>query len=73
MASIKTVTVGGTAYDLKAERLTLDSMGTWAMPVYFTGGKPATISYLNTHPENAGIIIPFLNNDLGHLTKRGGS
>ena len=29
--------------------------------------------YLNTHPENNGVIIPFMNNDIAYLTKRGGS
>ena len=29
--------------------------------------------YLNTHPENSGAIIPFINNDIAYLTKRGGS
>lgn len=32
-----------------------------------------TQGYLNIHPENSGAIIPFINNDLGFLTKRGGS
>ena len=29
--------------------------------------------YLNTHPENSGTIIPFINNDIAFLTERGGS
>lgn len=29
--------------------------------------------YLNTHPENSPTIIPFINNDLGHLLSKGGS
>lgn len=29
--------------------------------------------YLNTHPENSGTIIPFMNNDIAFLTERGGS
>ena len=46
-----------------------------------TSTKPEKISdgytrnnfYLNTHPENNGAIIPFINNDIAYLTKRGGS
>lgn len=29
--------------------------------------------YLNTHPENSGTIIPFMNNDIAFLAKRGGT
>lgn len=29
--------------------------------------------YLNIHPENTPIIIPFMHNDIAHLLKRGGS
>ena len=29
--------------------------------------------YLNTHPENAPVILPFMNNDIAFLTKRGGT
>ena len=29
--------------------------------------------YLNTHPENSGTILPFMNNDIAFLTERGGS
>lgn len=32
-----------------------------------------TQGYLNTHPENAPIILPFINNDLAFLNKKGGS
>ena len=34
---------------------------------YLSGG------YINTHPENSGTIIPFINNDIAYLLKRGGS
>lgn len=30
-------------------------------------------SYLNTHPENSSVLIPFINNDIAWLLKRGGS
>lgn len=49
------------------------SAGSSGMPVYFTGGVPVQISYLNVHQENNGVIIPFLFNDLAHLVQRGGS
>lgn len=29
--------------------------------------------YLNIHPENSPILIPFIHNDIAHLLKRGGS
>ena len=29
--------------------------------------------YLNTHPENSGTILPFMNNDIAFLTERGGT
>lgn len=29
--------------------------------------------YLNIHPENIPILIPFMHNDIAHLLKRGGS
>ena len=32
-----------------------------------------TSGYLNTHPENSPTIIPFINNDIAFLDKRGGS
>lgn len=42
-------------------------------PSYITDGYTSKAFYLNTHPENAGVIIPFINNDLAFLLKRGGS
>lgn len=32
-----------------------------------------TEGYLNIHPENSPVIIPFMHNDIAHLLKRGGS
>lgn len=29
--------------------------------------------YINIHPENSPVIIPFIHNDIAHLLKRGGS
>lgn len=34
---------------------------------YLSGG------YLNIHPENSPVLIPFMNNDIAYLLKRGGS
>lgn len=43
-------------------------------PQYLSGGvSSGNRLYLNTHPENGGAIIPFINNDLAFLTKKGGS
>ena len=32
-----------------------------------------TAGYVNIHPENSPVIIPFMHNDIGHLLRRGGS
>lgn len=32
-----------------------------------------TSGYLNIHPENSSVLIPFIHNDLAFLTKKGGS
>lgn len=37
------------------------------------GYTPTNRTYINTHPENGGAIIPFINNDLAFLLSRGGS
>jgi hypothetical protein len=50
-----------------------DTYGTLSEPVYINDGVPTKITYLNTHPENMGIIVPFINNDLAHLVQRSGS
>ena len=46
----------------------------------FTGDQGITLSpekltsgYVNIHPENSPILIPFIHNDIAHLLKRGGS
>ena len=31
------------------------------------------VQYLNTHPENKPVLLPFINNDIAFLLKRGGS
>ena len=36
-------------------------------------GRTTKRFYLSTHPENQGVILPFVTNDLAHLTKRGGT
>ena len=38
-----------------------------------SAGALAANSYINTHPENNGTIIPFMNNDLAFLLRKGGS
>lgn len=37
------------------------------------GANTITSGYLNTHPENSPVLIPFIHNDIAFLTKRGGS
>ena len=56
-----------------------DGSGNITIPV--TNINPASIGdgyttkgfYINTHPENSPVIIPFINNDIAYLLKRGGS
>lgn len=42
-------------------------------PAWITDGYTNNPFYINTHPENRPSIIPFINNDLAYLLKRGGS
>ena len=42
-------------------------------PANITDGYTSKGFYLNTHPENGKLLIPFMNNDIAYLTKRGGS
>ena len=42
-------------------------------PDYISDGYTTKAFYLNTHPDNNGAIIPFVNNDIAFLTMRGGS
>ena len=42
-------------------------------PTEITDGYTSSSFYINTHPENNPTIIPFINNDIAFLTKRGGS
>ena len=42
-------------------------------PTSISAGYTNKSFYINTHPENSGAIIPFINNDIAFLLKRGGS
>ena len=42
-------------------------------PEYIGAGYIGNKNYLLTHPEGNYVIIPFINNDIAYLTKRGGS
>lgn len=42
-------------------------------PEYIGAGYIGNKNYLLTHPESNYVIIPFINNDIAYLTKRGGS
>ena len=55
--------------DKKADKTALNSIN----PNTISGGYTKNSFYINTHPENSGVIIPFINNDLAFLLKRGGS
>lgn len=61
--------------------ITVDSSGNVSVndnshthtPDQITDGYTSNAFYINTHPENNSTIIPFINNDIAFLTKRGGS
>ena len=55
--------------DNKADKTALNSIN----PNTISGGYTKNSFYINTHPENSGAIIPFVNNDIAFLLKRGGS
>jgi hypothetical protein len=55
--------------DKKADKTALNSIN----PNTISGGYTKSPFYINTHPENSGAIIPFVNNDIAFLLKRGGS
>ncbi len=42
-------------------------------PKAISRGYTTNRFYVDTHPENGGVIIPFINNDIAFLTKKGGS
>lgn len=42
-------------------------------PANISAGYTKQRFYINTHPENGGAIIPFINNDLAFLRLKGGS
>lgn len=67
------ITVGGTTKNIAASTMKT-SLGLGSLA--YLSSLPAssiTQGYLNTHPENAPIILPFINNDLAFLSKKGGS
>lgn len=43
------------------------------LPSHIGDGYTTKSIYLNTHPENVPVVIPFINNDIAYLLKRGGS
>ena len=47
--------------------------GSAAVTVDTVSADVLTQGYLNIHPENSAIIIPFIHNDLAFLNKKGGS
>ena len=51
--------------DNKADKTALNSIN----PNTISGGYTKNSFYINTHPENSGAIIPFVNNDIAFLFK----
>ncbi|MBR6457921.1 MAG: hypothetical protein IKS71_04920, partial [Bacteroidales bacterium] len=52
----------------------IGSKGHSGLPVYFDSSVAKPINYLAIHPEyDSAITLPFVNNDLAFLTKRGGT
>ena len=61
-----------TAYRTGQVNLTAANIG--AAPTSHThSANDLNGGYINIHPENSPIIIPFIHNDIAHLLKRGGS
>jgi hypothetical protein len=67
------ITVGGTTKNITASTMKT-SLGLGSL-AYLSSISASSITqgYLNTHPENSPIIVPFINNDLAFLNKKGGS
>jgi hypothetical protein len=67
------ITVGGTTKNIAASTMKT-SLGLGSL-AYLSSISASSITqgYLNTHPENSPIIVPFINNDLAFLNKKGGS
>lgn len=60
-----------TAFDGSANiSIPVTSLDPWEIANGYTAPSR---TYVNTHPENQGWIIPFVNNDLAFLTNRGGA
>jgi len=59
--------------DLYAKNLNATNVNANLNPEKITSGYLESRVYHNIHPENGGGIIPFINNDLAFLTKKGGS
>ena len=53
---------------LNTKTVTLPSIGS-----HTHSANDITAGYLNIHPENSPVIIPFMNNDIAFLPKRGGT
>lgn len=67
------LTLGGDTYNIAASTLKT-SLGLKSLAYADTiSSDLVTKGYLNTHPENSPIIVPFINNDLAFLNKKGGS
>ena len=70
------------AFDGSTATKALTPKGTWESfslpghkhnPTDINSGYLESQIYINTHPENSGSIIPFINNDIAFLAKVGGS
>lgn len=72
----RTIAIGGGA---TGTATSFDGSANVSIPItaidasYLTGYSSTKRPYFNTHPENGGAILPFINNDLAFLTKKGGS
>lgn len=67
------ITIGGTTKNIAASTMKT-SLGLGSL-AYLSSISASSITqgYLNTHPENAPIVVPFIYNDLAFLNKKGGS
>ena len=73
------LSLSGTTFSNSGVRSISSGTGNGSISVN-TNGTAANVyvkgiedGYINIHPENTPIIIPFMHNDIAHLLKRGGS
>ena len=65
--------LGKSATAADSSKLNGQAASYYATASHTHSAESITSGYLNTHPENSPVLIPFVNNDIAFLLKRGGS